>query len=188
MLWATEKHSGGTGDGCLSLFPDVAQRPRPQRNDLCVCVAMAPSSGGCQTGSAVSHRGRWEAVLRIFFFILFFQIVLKTMNMLKCFVKNTLCHFIFLCQIILFPKMFPCIKHLISKHVHNNSIYNRSHFFYFCVTFGLPVIRVLVLFRRPHQFFRSVQSTCTELLKVIERYQQRITRESFTAAASSCRV
>lgn len=28
------------------------------------------------------------------------------------------------------------------------------------------------------QFFRSVQSTCTELLKVIERYQLRITRES----------
>lgn len=27
------------------------------------------------------------------------------------------------------------------------------------------------------QFFRSVQSTCTELLKVIERYQDRITRE-----------
>ncbi|XP_055021382.1 islet cell autoantigen 1-like protein, partial [Boleophthalmus pectinirostris] len=28
------------------------------------------------------------------------------------------------------------------------------------------------------EFFRSVQSTCTELLKVIERYQQRITRLS----------
>lgn len=28
------------------------------------------------------------------------------------------------------------------------------------------------------QFFRSVQSTCTELLKVIEKYQHRITRES----------
>ncbi|RXN38223.1 islet cell autoantigen 1-like isoform X1 [Labeo rohita] len=27
------------------------------------------------------------------------------------------------------------------------------------------------------EFFRSVQSTCTELLKVIEKYQQRITRE-----------
>lgn len=27
------------------------------------------------------------------------------------------------------------------------------------------------------QFFRSVQSTCTELLKVIEKYQHRITRE-----------
>jgi len=27
------------------------------------------------------------------------------------------------------------------------------------------------------QFFRSVQNTCTELLKVIEKYQQRITRE-----------
>lgn len=32
------------------------------------------------------------------------------------------------------------------------------------------------------QFFRSVQSTCTELLKVIERYQQRITRESLRAS------
>ncbi len=28
------------------------------------------------------------------------------------------------------------------------------------------------------QFFRSVQLTCTELLKVIEKYQHRITRES----------
>uniref|UniRef100_A0A3P9JQQ6 Islet cell autoantigen 1-like n=1 Tax=Oryzias latipes TaxID=8090 RepID=A0A3P9JQQ6_ORYLA len=27
------------------------------------------------------------------------------------------------------------------------------------------------------EFFRSVQSTCTELLKVIEKYQHRITRE-----------
>lgn len=31
------------------------------------------------------------------------------------------------------------------------------------------------------QFFRSVQSTCTDLLKVIEKYQQRIIRESKTS-------
>lgn len=34
------------------------------------------------------------------------------------------------------------------------------------------------------QFFRSVQSTCTELLKVIEKYQDRITRESDSESAS----
>lgn len=34
------------------------------------------------------------------------------------------------------------------------------------------------------QFFRSVQSTCTELLKVIEKYQHRITRESDSESAS----
>lgn len=36
------------------------------------------------------------------------------------------------------------------------------------------------------QFFRSVQSTCTELLKVIEKYQHRITRESETAGHDGC--
>lgn len=34
------------------------------------------------------------------------------------------------------------------------------------------------------QFFRSVQSTCTELLKVIEKYQHRITRESDSESVS----
>lgn len=42
-LWATEKRSGRMADACRSLFPAVAQRPRRQRNDPCVCVAMAPS-------------------------------------------------------------------------------------------------------------------------------------------------
>lgn len=36
------------------------------------------------------------------------------------------------------------------------------------------------------QFFRSVQSTCTELLKVIEKYQHRINRESETAGHHGC--
>lgn len=41
-----------------------------------------------------------------------------------------------------------------------------------------PILNLTLLFCWCLQFFRSVQSTCTELLKVIERYQQRITRES----------
>lgn len=41
---------------------------------------------------------------------------------------------------------------------------------------GKSVICVFCL-----QFFRSVQSTCTDLLKVIEKYQQRIIRESKTS-------
>lgn len=60
--------------------------------------------------------------------------------------------------------------------------FDESNLFLFDVSLSL------ILLLSPHtshtclQFFRSVQSTCTELLKVIERYQQRITRESLRAS------